>query len=220
MTSISLWGERGRMGAELKKAVGAFSELKLISYSHSTQGVIDFSSAQGLMDLLKKLDDQKNPAWVVSGSTGLDDDQKKKLEQYAKTRPILWAANFSVGVFALSRILEFARTLPELQTFEPKIRETHHVHKKDSPSGTALVLKSHLPGATPIESIREGEVIGDHEVWFESASERIGLCHRAKTRAVFAEGALKSAILLTQKLAKNQNGFPKRLLTLEDVFSS
>jgi 4-hydroxy-tetrahydrodipicolinate reductase len=224
MISVCLWGENGRMGSEVTQAVSRVSsfssQIKLEALSPQTAGVIDFSSANGLLDLLKKLSDEKSNAWVVSGSTGLTTTQKTELAEYAKSRPILWAANFSLGVFALSRLLSAASQLPELRTFVAHIKEIHHIHKKDAPSGTALLLKKYLPDETKIESIRRGEVIGEHEVWFESSAERLGLIHEAKKRAVFAEGAIESAILLTQKLKKNHNSLPKRLLDLQDVFSS
>jgi len=220
MISLSLWGEKGRMGGEIKKALRLFPEFKLSELSSDTQGVLDFTSSTGLLELLKKLDDEKSTSWVVSGSTGFDLEQRATLEACGKTRTIVWAANFSLGVLALSRLLDSAILLPELQGFVPRIRETHHTLKKDSPSGTALLLKGHLFPDTFIESIREGDVVGEHEVWFESGSERLGLIHQAQDRKVFAEGALKSAMLLTEKLKKNRNSFPKRLLGLQDVFSS
>ena len=86
------------------------------------------------------------------------------------------------------------------------MREVHHVHKKDSPSGTAKRLadvvasERKIPATEiPIEAIREGEVVGDHQVTFESTDETIELFHRAKSRDTFAAGALKAAKFLSGK---------------------
>ena len=124
----------------------------------------------------------------------------------------LYGANFSVGV---NLFFEIARaTAPALKLgFSADIRETHHVHKKDAPSGTASKLQSVIQEAcgtqAPIESVREGEVVGVHELRLESPLERIMLSHSAKSRKAFAEGAIRGAEWL-----KGKRGF----FDFKDVF--
>ena len=100
--------------------------------------------------------------------------------------------------------------------FDVNMTEAHHVHKKDAPSGTAKKLAELISGARkkrpadiPIESIREGEIVGDHKVIFNSATERIELFHSAKTRDTFAAGAIEAAKFLKDK--------KKGLYTMQDV---
>lgn len=219
MTQIAIWGEKGKMGREVKNLLPDFPDLSIAPSLKEAIGVIDFSSPEGLMSLLDQLEKEKSAAWVISGSTGLNGEQRQALERKSHGRTILWAANFSLGILAIERVLSAIRTFPELSGFVPRIQETHHVHKKDSPSGTALSLKKLLPPTTQIESIREGEVVGSHEIWFESASERVGLIHEAQDRSIFARGTLQCAITLTRLLRENPRKIPQRLLELRDLFS-
>ena len=116
----------------------------------------------------------------------------------------LYAANFSIGV---NLFLEVARSAAAAlnHDYTGQIFERHHVHKKDAPSGTAIALKTITHEAAPerdaleITSFREGEVVGLHEVVFESAADRIYLCHDAKSRRGFAEGAVRAAEWLAGK---------------------
>jgi 4-hydroxy-tetrahydrodipicolinate reductase len=116
----------------------------------------------------------------------------------------IYAANFSIGV---NLLLEIAQTAAAAlrHGYSGQIFERHHVHKKDAPSGTALALQrviresSGKPEDLEITSFREGEVVGLHEVVFESAHDRIYLCHDAKSRRAFAEGAVRAAEWLAGK---------------------
>lgn len=111
---------------------------------------------------------------------------------------LVYAANFSVGV---NLFFEVARTAAAAlrHEYSGQIFERHHVHKKDAPSGTAIALQNVIREAggknenLEITSFREGEVVGLHEVVFESAADRIYLCHDAKSRRGFAEGAVLAA---------------------------
>ena len=102
------------------------------------------------------------------------------------------------------------------------VREVHHTQKKDAPSGTALslrdVFQAKRPGEMAIESIREGEVIGVHEVTFESANEKLVLIHEAKTRSVFATGALDAALEWIN--GNREKALPAHLLGLADLYCS
>jgi 4-hydroxy-tetrahydrodipicolinate reductase len=116
----------------------------------------------------------------------------------------VYAANFSIGV---NLFLDIARTSAAAlrHEYSGQIFERHHVHKKDAPSGTAIALQNVIKAASdnqdPLEitSFREGEVIGLHEVVFESPADRIYLCHDAKSRRGFAEGAVRAAEWLAGK---------------------
>ena len=156
---------------------------------------IDFSLPQGFSTILALCSERG--AALVSGTTGLDAAQREQL-QHASTRiPVLWAANFSLGVAVLGDLVErAARALPG---WDCDIVESHHVHKKDVPSGTALALgaAAELGGATPsYASLRAGDIVGEHFVQFTGLGERIELNHRATDRDIFARGALHAAARL------------------------
>ena len=137
-------------------------------------------------------------AALVSGTTGLDDAQLARLDNASARIATLWASNFSVGVAVLEELVRrAAAALPE---WPVSVVETHHVHKKDAPSGTALTLAraaQAVTGRAPaIESIREGEVVGIHRLRFEGPGETLELGHVAGDRDLFARGALQVAALV------------------------
>jgi 4-hydroxy-tetrahydrodipicolinate reductase len=159
---------------------------------------------------------------VIIGTTGLDDDETAVVNQVAETIPIVWAPNMSLGVNLLFATVKKAADV--LGTgYSVEIDETHHIHKKDAPSGTALRLGEKVaagqghdfnyvlatdanpdveapPDKIRMRSRREGEVIGDHTVSFESEGERVEFKHHAETRDAFALGALRAATwVATQK---------------------
>jgi 4-hydroxy-tetrahydrodipicolinate reductase len=116
----------------------------------------------------------------------------------------LYAANFSIGVNLFFDIARSA-AVALCHNYSGQIFERHHVHKKDAPSGTAIAIQriiaeaSGKPEEVEITSFREGDVVGLHEVVFESAADRIYLCHDAKSRRGFAEGAVRAAEWLAGK---------------------
>ena len=130
-------------------------------------------------------------AAFVSGTTGLSVAQLGAMESASRTIPTLWAANFSLGVAVLADLVErAARALPG---WDLDIVESHHVHKKDAPSGTALALgaAAQAGGADPhYASIRAGDIVGEHWLQFAGTGERVELAHRATSRDIFARGAL------------------------------
>lgn len=138
---------------------------------------------------------------VVVGTTGWL-EELPRIERLVAEREggLFWASNFSVGVnvfFAAARRL--SRLLGAHGDYRPAITETHHVHKLDAPSGTAITLAENVGGygRVPIESVREGEVPGTHEVTFTSAIDTLSLRHEAHGREGFARGALVAARWLT-----------------------
>lgn len=135
---------------------------------------------------------------LVCGTTGLGSAQMARLDVLARTCPVLWASNFSLGVAVMENLLRQASAV--LPTWQLKIVETHHVHKQDAPSGTALTLAraaASAGGRMPeIESVRTGEVVGDHVASFAGPGETLELAHRAQDRAIFVRGALEASQLL------------------------
>lgn len=126
---------------------------------------------------------------LISGTTGLSEEDDAALRNAASRIPVLWAANFSPGIHLLTQWLEQAArrlTVPA----KTQILDLHHVHKQDAPSGTALRLAKALGGTPNIESRREGEHIGEHRVQLALDGESLELIHRVTDRGLFARGAL------------------------------
>ena len=161
--------------------------------------VIDFTAPSSVLSHIEaSVRANKN---MVVGTTGWHGelDRVRKLVESQATG-FIYGANFSIGV---SIFLEAARAAaPALRhNYTGQIFERHHAHKKDAPSGTAIVLQQVMREAggdgkkedLEITSFREGDVVGMHEVVLESASDRIYLCHDAKSRQGFANGAVRAA---------------------------
>ena len=132
---------------------------------------------------------------VVCGSTGWDAASLIEEDKRIHKRPMLvWKSNFSVGVnifFDLNKYL--AEQMERQPQYTPSITETHHIHKLDKPSGTAKTLAEQIGTNVVIESIREGEVPGTHEVKWDSEEDTIIITHVAKGRRCFALGAVLAA---------------------------
>ena len=138
---------------------------------------------------------------VVSGTTGWNVQALQEETRDNKHAGVIWSSNYSIGVnilFAVNNYL--AQLLQKTGGYEPSITEVHHVHKLDAPSGTAKTLREAISGFNcPIESIREGEVPGIHEVKWESEADVLSLRHEAKSRKGFALGAVLAAEWLQGK---------------------
>lgn len=136
---------------------------------------------------------------VVIGTTGLDLAQVQKIKDASSDIAIVFSPNMSVGVNLVFRLVkEAAEKLG--QKYQVDILEAHHVHKKDAPSGTAKRLVELIKGAggrnreqIKVDFIREGEIVGDHQIRFDSPEDTIIIKHSAKTRNIFAQGALEAA---------------------------
>ena len=155
----------------------------------------------------------------VSGTTGLRADQFAALEQAARVIPVLWAANFSLGIAMLLRCAR--RVAAALPDWDCDIVEMHHARKQDAPSGTALTLGQAIAqarnvpfedaavfarqgqlgprkaGEIGIAALRGGDVVGEHTVVFATEGERLELTHRAGSRDSFARGALAAAVWIS-----------------------
>jgi 4-hydroxy-tetrahydrodipicolinate reductase len=173
---------------------------------------VDFSLAAATARVLAGATKAKTA--LVCGVTGLGDEQMRELERAAETVPLLYDRNMSLGIAVLKDLV--ARAAPRLSAaFVAEIDETHHVHKKDAPSGTALLLGETLarslgrdfrdvyryePGGQRgsredivFSATRRGDVAGEHTVRFRSEGECLELTHKVSDRRVFAQGALVAA---------------------------
>jgi 4-hydroxy-tetrahydrodipicolinate reductase len=159
--------------------------------------VIDFTTPEATIAHAQVGQELRKP--LVIGTTGLSDAQRETLRLIANTVPVVYSPNMSLGVNVLLELVRIAAQ--RLGTdYDLEIVEAHHRHKKDSPSGTArrfaevsASARNQLPGAIPIHAVRAGDIIGDHTVILAGPAERLELTHRAHSRDVFAQGALKAA---------------------------
>lgn len=210
MKTLIVCGATGRMGkaiGDLAEESGRWKEVFRADRHNGLESVIakgdvviDFTLPEGTEKHLQIAIQNKKP--IVIGTTGLSTEQQEKIKRGAKEIPIIYAPNMSVGVNVLFRLIEeAAKGLgPE---YDVAIEETHHIHKKDKPSGTAkamgAIVEKILGEVPPIESIREGEVVGEHTIIFGSSFEHLAIYHKAFDRKVFADGALRAAHWLFQK---------------------
>ncbi len=159
---------------------------------------IDFTTPEAFKANYKFL--AENFKAVVVGTTGWDDIFSDVISAfYVAGTPMIYSSNYSIGVNAVFAALEKVSEILKDNGYVPHIEETHHVHKKDAPSGTAKTMASIVGdklGITPdITSIRLGEVPGTHVVKFKSDVDKIKISHEAFSRQGFAEGAVVAALM-------------------------
>ncbi|WP_440908833.1 4-hydroxy-tetrahydrodipicolinate reductase [Candidatus Pelagibacter sp.] len=240
--NLTITGCMGRMGQQLIKTtkkekgfkIHSLTEYKQINKKFSgirpqlntenafknTDVIIDFTIPKCTFEVLKIASNLKKK--VVIGTTGFTKREENLIKSFSKKIPILKAGNMSLGINLLMYLTEIAaKSLGN--KYLSKVFEVHHKHKKDYPSGTALMLgkgiaigknkefynligkkflnKKNFPYGNKINfnSIRKGEVIGEHEVLFSSGKEIIKLNHEAFDRALYSEGALSAAKWLMNK---------------------
>ena len=240
--NLAITGCLGRMGKQLIKSSKNTKNFKLVSIteskvvnkkingiklqSNSTSAfkdanvIIDFTIPKCTLEVLKIASKLKKR--VVIGTTGFSKKEEKLIKKYSRKIPILKAGNMSLGINLLMYLTEIAsKSLGN--NFLSKVFEIHHKHKKDYPSGTALMLgkgiatgknkdfykligkkylnKTTFPFSKKINfnSIRKGEVVGNHKVLFSSGKEIITLNHEAFDRALYSEGAFTAAKWLMGK---------------------
>ncbi len=178
-----------------------------------TEGVVDFSFHAALPPNIAKAAAQGIP--YVIGTTGVTADEQKSVVEAAKSIPVVQSGNYSLGV---NLLLELVRKTAEAlgPGYDVEVTEMHHRHKKDAPSGTALMLAKSVAagrgvdlaekaiygrhgevgerpeGEIAIHALRGGSVVGDHTVMFAGDVERVELTHRAQGREAFAAGALRA----------------------------
>ena len=233
---LTITGCMGRMGKQLINSTIRHKDFKLVSLTENyvvnkkikqimpefnsiqsfknSNVIIDFTVPKCTLEVLNIASKLKKK--VVIGTTGFDSKQERLIEKFSKKIPILKAGNMSLGINLLMYLTEItSKSLGN--NFLSKVFEIHHKHKKDHPSGTALMLgkgiaigknkklnrligkkylnKKSFPYGKKINfnSIRKGEVVGEHEVKFSSGKEIITLNHEAFDRALYSEGALTAA---------------------------
>ena len=173
---------------------------------NNISAVIDFSSPEGLTACINFCIENSIP--LISGTTGLSAEQLETLRTAKKFIPILLASNMSLGVSNLKSSIE--QYLLSISTpSKCKIIEIHHTNKKDSPSGTAIEIKSfleNLPGSKidgliNVHSYRIGNIFGIHRIIFENAEGITTFQHIANSRNIFARGAIKAAKWINTKEA-------------------
>ncbi len=217
---VLLVGAAGRMGKTVLDLAQNDSDIQITAQSDlgdsiepemkSCDVAIDFSQADSIDEICRAA--LKHGKSLVIGTTGHSQQQRKTIEETARSIPIVLASNFSVGVNVLFWLTQKASELLG-SDFNPDIVETHHKMKKDAPSGTAKTLAEILTAMRnseiPIESIRQGDVVGEHTVIFSGPGERLELSHRAADRGIFARGALRAAKWIINK--------PPGLYSMQDV---
>jgi 4-hydroxy-tetrahydrodipicolinate reductase len=205
MIKLIVCGASGRMGQEILKLVSGDKKVRVVAKVDSVKELgskadvlVDFTHASEFSNTINWC--KKNKVACVSGTTGITGADKKLMKSAAKSIPIFWAPNMSLGVNFVASLLKQYGVIAD-HNF--KITETHHIHKKDKPSGTALFLKEVLDKAVKqkvdIESIREGDVFGIHQIFAGNGSEEIILEHRALNREVFARGAVSAVKWIHKK---------------------
>lgn len=192
--------------------------------------LIDFTAPQATLANMALC--QEHGKGIVIGTTGFTDEQKAELAELAKQVPTVFAPNYSVGVNLCLNLLRMAAGVMG-EDSDIEVVEMHHRHKVDAPSGTALRMgevvadtlgwdlkevacygREGQTGARPhkqigFETIRGGDVVGDHTVMFAADGERVEITHKAQSRMTFAKGAVRSA-----KWVMNQ---PAGLYDMQDV---
>ena len=205
-TDIGLLVGKGKISKELKSdALNLFNNSNVL---------IDFTVPEATIFHAKKC--YENNMSIVIGTTGLSVSQEKELNTLSKKIPIVYSANFSIGVTLLSNLVSKATKTLGIE-WNIEILEMHHKHKVDAPSGTALMLGKSAAQArgkhlSDIKSVsrdgiigerkndeigfavlRGGDVVGEHSVLFSNSGERIELSHKATDRSIFAAGALRAS---------------------------
>ena len=212
---------------ELQQASGLFVTSSPEIFAEKAEAIIDFTAPEATIVLARQV--AKTNGIIIIGTTGFSAEQQKELEICAKTARIVQSGNFSLGVNILENLVEqAARKLGEIYDIE--ISEMHHRHKKDAPSGTALMLgraaaigrgvsledKKVLDrdgvrkaGDIGFSVLRGGDVVGIHNVMFAGGGELVTLSHQGFSREIYANGAIAAALW-----AKNK---PAGLYSMRDV---
>ena len=212
LVRVLLIGAAGRMGKTVRDLAQRDPEIHIAAQCDlgdpiepvmkSCDVAIDFSHADTVDEICRAA--LQHGKSLVIGTTGHSQQQRRMIEEAAGSLPIVLASNFSVGVNVLFWLTRKAAELlgPD---FNPEIVETHHKMKRDAPSGTAKTLAKIVNAVRkserkiPIQSMREGDVVGEHNVIFSGPGERLELTHCAASREIFARGALRAAKWIVDK---------------------
>jgi 4-hydroxy-tetrahydrodipicolinate reductase len=192
---LFVFGTQGRMSKTIQELALSDFRIQRLSTPEKNCVLIDFTSPDALESNLK-IAKQCQAAYMI-GTTGLGPKQFEALSDASTQIPVLWASNTSLGANLLFELTHLASQ--KLADFKVSIEDVHHIHKKDSPSGTALVLQKAVGRACDIMSSRVSEVAGIHTVSFSGPFETLSLRHTVSDRKVFAQGALWAAHFLSEQ---------------------
>ena len=228
---VAILGAAGRMGHMLCDLVDRSEELELVAkcdvreeyprtWPAETEAVIDFTFHEAVPENITKA--AEDGVVYILGTTGLTDEEQAAVDAAAKKIPVVQSGNFSLGINLLLGLVRKASEILGVE-YDCEVVEMHHRHKKDAPSGTALMLakaaadgrgqdfddvsvsgREGIVGERPqgeiaVHALRGGSVIGDHTVMFAGDVERVELVHKAQTREAFAAGALRAALWAADK---------------------
>ena len=228
---VAILGAAGRMGHMLCDLVDRSEELELVAkcdvreeyprtWPAGTEAVIDFTFHAAVPENITKA--AEDGVVYILGTTGLTDEEQAAVDAAAKKIPVVQSGNFSLGINLLLGLVRKASEILGVE-YDCEVVEMHHRHKKDAPSGTALMLakaaadgrgqdfddvsvfgREGIVGERPqgeiaVHALRGGSVIGDHTVMFAGDVERVELVHKAQSREAFAAGALRAALWAADK---------------------
>ncbi len=193
----------------------------LASVADDFDVLIDFTTIETTLENIETC--RKAGKQIIIGTTGFNDEQKTQIEEAAKDISIVFAPNMSVGVNLCLKLLDMAARVLAEDDMDIEIVEAHHRHKVDAPSGTALRMGEVVADALGrdlkecavygregqtgerdrntigFETIRAGDIVGDHTVMFAGVGERVEITHKASSRMTFSKGAVRAAIWLSEK---------------------
>ena len=241
MLDLIITGQSGRMGQALLQAAAVEPAVKVVATHdlgedldaafQAAACVIDFTVHAFTAEVLTAA--LKHGTSLVIGTTGHNSDERAMIIEAAKSLPVVYASNYSVGVNTLFWLTRQAARVLTQDRFDIEVIEMHHRHKIDAPSGTARRLLEILNEETNtsyeadvthgrlgnigprktreigMHTLRGGDVVGDHSVIFAADGERIELSHKASSRLTFAAGAVRAALWLQQQ--------PVGLYDMQDV---
>ena len=202
------------------EALGVHVATSLEACTDDFDVLVDFTSPEATLNHLKVCESAGKK--IIIGTTGFTDEQKQAIADASRTIPIVFAPNMSIGVNLCLKLIEQAAAIIG-EDSDIEIIEAHHRHKKDAPSGTALKMgevvantlgrnlaevavfgrEGHMgerDGKTiGFETIRAGDIVGDHTVMFVSEGERIEITHKSSSRMTYGKGAVRAALWLANK---------------------
>ena len=209
MINVYLNGASGRMGAAIKSIISETNDFNLLDMDLSEKHdcIIDFSRPDSCINLILERKNKKILTPLIIGTTGFNEQQLRVIEDAAKFSPILLSFNMSQGISNLKKGIK--KIIEDLNSSTIcTINDYHHVNKVDAPSGTALRMGEIIQDSLSLNghddqlnynSIRAGDIVGEHTVMFVGTGERIEITHRAMSRMNFATGALRAALWLEDK---------------------
>jgi len=233
---VIIVGALGRMGREVTSLAGELEDIEISAkvdilgdskscltdislFTEEADVIIDFSKGSNSENVINYALKRKIP--LVIASTGQSEKVKEKMKKASETIPLLYSENMSFGIVVIKKLISDTIDMLPIST-DVEIIETHHKHKEDFPSGTALMLlralktklketenKNRISENIGVHSIRRGNISGIHEVIFSSENETLSIKHEVHSRKVFAQGVIYASRFLADK----QSG----LFTMDDL---